>query len=244
MSGLSHRLRAVLSADTGLTVLLVSLSVVLFVVYPFLHLGGLGQLAVTVGTTAILIAGSFSLSQKHLRMAAWGVALVALAAHWARYVMPHAAADAVANASTIAFLVLICYGTLARVMRPSGRVTGHHVQGAIAVYLMLGLIWGYAYAFVELRQPGSFNLPDTGVAEESDRSGVAIRDLVYFSFVTLTTLGYGDVTPKSQSARTLATLEALIGQLYLVTLIASLVSLRAAGGRNGAAEPDGRDRGC
>ena len=116
---------------------------------------------------------------------------------------------------------------LARLLRGS-RVTSHHIQGAVAVYLMLGLIWGFVYSLVELRQPGSFNLPEAAVGETPANPGENIQELLYFSFVTLTTLGYGDVSPVGSSARTLAILEALVGQLYLVILIARLVSLRVA----------------
>jgi hypothetical protein len=112
-------------------------------------------------------------------------------------------------------------------VRP-GRVTVQHVQGAIAAYLMLGLIWGFAYSLVELNRPGAFYLPERAAAEAPEESDDPMRELVYFSFVTLTTLGYGDVTPRSVSARNLAILEALVGQLFLVTLIARLVSQRAS----------------
>lgn len=222
-----HRLRAVLSADTGLTVLLVSLSLVLFVIYPFVPLSTLGRLLVDLGLTAVLISGCFSLAdRRHLRILVVGFAIVALVMHWLRHVAAHQALLVTAYGSTILFLGLAAAGTLARVLR-AGRVTSHHIQGAVAVYLMVGLIWGFAYSLIELREPGSFNLPAT-VADTPRDPGENMRDLVYFSFVTLTTLGYGDVTPKSPSARNLAILEALVGQLYLVILIARLVSVRAA----------------
>lgn len=228
MSDLTHRrLRALFSTDASLTVLLVSLSLVLFVIYPFVPLSTLGRLLVDLGLTAIVISGSFSLADRpHLRMLVVGLAIIALVTHWLRHVAAHEALLTAAYSSTILFLGLAASGTLSRVLR-QGRVTSHRIQGAIAVYLMLGLIWGFAYSLVELHHPGSFNLPGTAIdaARESDEN---MRDLVYFSFVTLTTLGYGDIAPKSPHARTLATLEALVGQLYLVILIARLVSLWAA----------------
>ncbi len=220
-----HRLRAVLSADAGLTVLLVSLTVVLFVIYPFVPLSTAGRLLVTVGLTAILISGSFSLGARSpLRLAVIGLAAVAFALHWLQHAAPGDALLASAYASTILFLALTAAGVLARVLR-AGPATTHRIQGAVAVYLMMGLIWGFAYGLLEIRHPGSFNLPGTAV--EHREADTIMPDLSYFSFVTLTTLGYGDVTPKSASARTLATVEALVGQLYLVILIARLVSLRA-----------------
>ncbi len=228
MSNQPHRrLRAVLSADVGLTVLLVSLCVVLFVIYPFVPLAATGRLVVTLGLTAILISGSFSLGDRpRLRIAVVGLAALALALHWLHNLIPREELLAGAYLSTILFLSLASAGVLARVLR-AGPVTTQRIQGAVAAYLMMGLIWAFAYSLIELREPGSFNLPGAPAEGYSD-SGGSMRDLAYFSFVTLTTLGYGDVTPKSSSARTLATLEALVGQLYLVILIARLVSLQAA----------------
>lgn len=226
----------IFSTDAGMTVLLVSLFVVVFVIYPYVPLSGFGRLVVNFGLTVVLVAGSFSLSDRRWRIGVYLVAAAALAGNWLQQLVSHDAVLYLAYASTLAFLALVAGGVLARVLRP-GRVTHHHIQGAVAVYLMLGLIWGFAYSLVELSRPGSFRLPEPAAAGASQHPGDPVRDLVYFSFVTLTTLGYGDVTPKSPSARNLATLEALIGQLYLVTLIARLVSQRAGDGQDGGAPP-------
>ncbi len=237
MSNLPHdRLRAVLSADVGLTVLLVSLTVVLFVIYPFVPLSTTGRLLVTVGLTAVLISGSFSLGgRSSLRLTVIGLAVVAFTLHWLQHAVPGDALLALSYGSTILFLVLTAAGVLARVLR-AGPVNTHRIQGAVAVYLMMGLLWGFAYGLVEIRHPGSFSLPESPAAAPQG-ADLLMSDLSYFSFVTLTTLGYGDLTPKTSSARTLATLEALVGQLYLVILIAWLVSLRAAGGQGGTRPP-------
>jgi len=96
-------------------------------------------------------------------------------------------------------------------------VTAQRVQGAVAAYLLLGLAWAAAYAFVAALAPGAF----ATARPESTHS----RSYLYFSFVTLTTLGYGDITPVHHAARSLAMLEALTGQLYPAILIARLVTL-------------------
>jgi voltage-gated potassium channel Kch len=85
------------------------------------------------------------------------------------------------------------------------------------VYLLLGLTWAVAYELVALRQPGAF----AGTSTEVDAS----QRWLYYSFVTLTTVGYGDVTPVHPIARSLAVLKALTGQLYPAILLAHLVSL-------------------
>ncbi len=96
-------------------------------------------------------------------------------------------------------------------------ITWDRIQGAVCAYLLIGVAWGVLYGWVGLRDPQAFS----GAIEVDAQSG---EPMVYFSFVTLTTLGYGDITPVSQTARTLAWLEAAFGQIYLVVLVAHLVS--------------------
>jgi Ion channel len=113
--------------------------------------------------------------------------------------------------------------TIARVVFGGGRVSFHRVQGAVLLYLNFALLFFTIYRLMEVLLPGSFrNLPHTG---SEYGSGAA---LLYFSFTTLTTLGYGDITPIHPLARSLANLEAVIGQLYPATLLARLVSLEIA----------------
>src|SRR5262249_31801242 len=92
------------------------------------------------------------------------------------------------------------------------------VQGSVAVYLLLGLFWAVSYQLVELLQPGSFSIG-------ARKSGIDLQQLGYFSFTTLTTLGLGDILPVSPLARSLVALEALVGQLFPVILIARLVTM-------------------
>jgi voltage-gated potassium channel Kch len=115
---------------------------------------------------------------------------------------------------------------LYRVLR-KGPITSHRVQGAVAVYLMLGLIWAMAYSLVFILDPSSFDLRSS-VEGVDDLLGIHTRGmsrLIYFSFVTMTTLGYGDITPQSKLAQDLAILQALIGQIYLVVIIGRLVAV-------------------
>jgi hypothetical protein len=116
---------------------------------------------------------------------------------------------------TLAAVAAIALVLLSQIFRP-GRVTHLRIQGAIAVYLLFGVFWAHAYHIAAMLVPGSF----AGAAELTNVSGWA-----YYSFVTLTTVGYGDITPVSQVARTLSVAEALCGQLYLAVLIARLVAM-------------------
>jgi len=97
-------------------------------------------------------------------------------------------------------------------------ISANRIIGAICVYLMLGVIWSIAYSIVEFAQPGSF----AGLAEAAQTAWE--HDWVYFSFVTITTLGYGDVLPVSTTARSMALAEAVVGQFYIAVLVAGLVS--------------------
>jgi len=99
------------------------------------------------------------------------------------------------------------------------------IAGAACAYTLLAVVWAGMYAFLEVIHPGSFNIPDVW------RSG-SVRDvapaLAYFSFVTLTTVGYGDITPVWPGAAGLAVTEAVVGQLYLAITIARLVGVHAS----------------
>lgn len=112
------------------------------------------------------------------------------------------------------------------------------ILGSVCGYLFLGLAWAVAYGMVETSHPGSFTFaPGLRTAE----SGADPQVLVYYSFVTLTTVGYGDVTPVSPAARTLAWIQALTGQFYLAVIVAGLVSVLAANGNSRRKQVPGDD---
>jgi len=101
------------------------------------------------------------------------------------------------------------------------------ISGALSGYLLMGLLWGFAYQALEIAWPGSFDLGDGGltVARGESYATQHWSVLFYFSYVTLTTTGYGDVTPLSNPAGQLAITEAVVGQFYMVVLVARLVGL-------------------
>ena len=95
------------------------------------------------------------------------------------------------------------------------------IYASIVVYLLLGLMWSFIFKVVESLQPGSFSVPHQMLGEG--------RSLFsYYSFVTITTLGYGDITPIKGAARAFSELEAVVGQIYLVVLVARLVGINIA----------------
>lgn len=100
----------------------------------------------------------------------------------------------------------------------STEISANRLVGAVCVYLMLGLIWALMYSLLYSLNPEAWTVPETGSGAPS------LAYWLYYSFVTLTTLGYGDILPISATARTLAYAEALFGQLYVAILVAGLVS--------------------
>lgn len=101
----------------------------------------------------------------------------------------------------------------------TGTIDGNKILGAICLYILLGLIWAVLYTLVQLSFPDSFVNISNGRAWYN-----LFPDFIYFSFVTITTLGFGDVSPLLPIPRFLVYLEAIIGQFYLTILVASLVS--------------------
>jgi uncharacterized membrane protein len=115
------------------------------------------------------------------------------------------------------FLLLATFNAF-RQIAVGNDISPNRIVGAVCVYLLLGVIWSISYNVLEYMQPGSFKGLTELVSPASD------LDWIYFSFVTITTLGYGDITPLTQAARSLAVAEAIVGQFYIAVLVAGLVS--------------------
>ena len=116
---------------------------------------------------------------------------------------------------------------LRQVLRAS-RVSNDTLSGAISCYLLLGVFFGFLYAAIGLAYPGSFMVDGRKLTPQINHFFYQheIGKLIYFSIVTLATVGYGDITPLSPPARSLAMLESVTGQFYVAILIARLVSIR------------------
>ena len=120
--------------------------------------------------------------------------------------------------------ILFVLGTLGcfKIAFSPGPVDRERLAAALGFYLLLGLIFAFLFTVITELRPGSFHFATARPPEFAARP---LADMVYFSFVTLATLGYGDIVPLSSSAKGLAILEAILGQIYLVVLVARLVSL-------------------
>jgi hypothetical protein len=140
------------------------------------------------------------------------------------------------HSALLMVVVLVCWAcflaladwVILRQVLTANRVTNDTISGAICGYLLLGLIFAFVYALVELAYPGSFLVDGKVSHPELHRLFYQheIGSLIYYSYVTMATLGYGDIAPLSAPARMIAVLEAISGQFYVAILIARLVSIR------------------
>ena len=206
--------------DRGLSILLAVLFFLVFVLPPLGLVAERARIAGDVVFSLVLLSGAAAVSDRRLALGAVSaVAVVALLVRWASWIRPSAVGPEWRLGTDLVFLALLTFIVLARVFS-GGPVTIHRIQGAVAAYLLLGCSWAVAYELLALGRPGAF----LGASAEAAIPGQH-QVWVYFSFVTLTTVGYGDVTPVHPIARSLAVLEALLGQLYPAILLARLVSL-------------------
>jgi hypothetical protein len=194
--------------------------VLIFIGTPLVGMGLLPQQAVPVMfglfVVAILVVTSRS------QVAAGLVVIAVLLSPFGAFVReehPSVLTEMLSAGGRLLALTALSWVTAQAVFGP-GRVTSHRIQGAVVLYLNFGLFFFVLYRLLDTLTAHSFaGLPQGGIEHGS---GAA---LLYFSFATLTTTGYGDVTPLHPLARNLANLEAIIGQLYPATLLARLVSL-------------------
>ena len=219
---LSPLARAYRSAigDLSLTALTTLLIVFVFVLAPLAELRVVNRHALEIAFAAILLSGiAARRHQSLLERLFIGAALLAIALRILNLVLPDVSIRMIDAFALIAAFGLLGAVTLARTLRP-GEITLHRLQGAIAAYMLVGLMFAQAFRLVAIGNPGAFLV----AGAPADYDAVVPR-LTYFSFVTLTTLGYGDITPAHPYSRSLVMLESLFGVLYPAILIARLVSL-------------------
>jgi len=104
----------------------------------------------------------------------------------------------------------------------SDEITGNNIMGSICIFLLLGFIWAIFYLLIIEVTPTSFSGIELTTWKQN------LPDVIYFSFVTLTTLGYGDVLPTSPLARFLVYMEAIVGVFYMAIVVSSLVSAKGS----------------
>jgi Ion channel len=121
--------------------------------------------------------------------------------------------------AALSVMVAICASRILRVVFQAEQITLDSIFGSIVAYQLIGLFFSGIYTTLVLAEPNSFH----GSGISSTLPGVLETDMVYYSFVTLATLGYGDIVPASSLARSIAVTEALVGQFYVAVVVAVLI---------------------
>ena len=175
--------------------------------------------------TLVMIFGLFAVSRRRARL--WiGLALLlpGVVTEWSFVYRNVDALEGLIASLQLVFLVFVTAMILLELLGEP-EVSIDTILGGVCVYLLIGTVFAVLYMAMEGIAPGSFELGGTPVAELATRRGDTARmgELVYFSFVTLTTLGYGDVVPVGYMARSLALFEAVAGSLFIAIFIAGLV---------------------
>ena len=209
------------SEERSLTTLLVLLAINMFVLEPVIREGAKIAFLRWVFSSLLLLAGLLTMTRhKTLKIVFAIFVTLTMMVHWTRIAL-----DTRALMGLDAFLLLLSMLALMVIVlaqvNQKGPVTGHRVRGAVAGYLLLGMSCAYAYSLIDTLIPGSFQMSAADLQSSQTRSDA----FNYFSIVTLTTLGYGDITAIHPVARSVVMMEALLGQLYPAILIARLVTL-------------------
>lgn len=203
------------------TVQLLIALLVLLISAPFVEELEGGHLILSVLLSLVLLAAVFAVADRKRTFAiALVLAVPAITTRWINHFRPDLVHPAVFLVCALLLLAFVIGHLLHFILR-APVVTVEVLCASIAAYLMLGLMWTVAYWLVDQLTPGgafSFNT-SRGAQSMNGFTGF------YFSFITLSTVGYGDITPVSRAARWLAAMESMTGLLYVAVLIARLVSL-------------------
>jgi hypothetical protein len=210
---------------------LLSALVVFLVLQPFLEPGSWGARLDDLAFSLVLLAG-LATAAGHPRQLRWGAALLipALVARWVAHLSGAEWLAVLRLVLSLLFLVYAAFLVLVDLARER-EVSLDTISGGICVYLLLGVGWALGYAVVEVVAPGSFAMGGEALPPPSfalDDGGAWLWSFIYLSFVTLTTLGYGDLTPLTRVTQMLTSAEAIFGQLFIAVFIARLVGLYAA----------------
>lgn len=167
------------------------------------------------------------------------LALAAIAERLSMFFSSNHQLSVFGSISWLLFFAFITWNELRAVLRQR-EVTSETISMSISVYLLLGLTWGFLYSLIYQLQPHAFSFPGTDVLTAglpTEKKESVFPVLIYFSLTTLTTIGYGDITPVTMKARYAAIAEGIIGQFYLAILVARLVGMQMSQTAGRHAEP-------
>ncbi len=184
------------------------------------------RVVVDISLFSVFIFGVWSLVQsKAAFIAGWILAGLTVSLTIGAQVTDVLLLQYLALTAVLIFFLLTCLITVYDVLF-GGVIDINRLVGAACIYLLSGALWGIVYLLLSVVSPASF----VGITGETWSE--QLNEFIYHSFVTLTTLGYGDITPTAPVARTLSYLEAVLGQMYLTVLVAALVGIHIANRRS------------
>jgi Ion channel len=193
----------------------------MLVTSPYLERPGWPMVLFRLLGAAIFLSAIYAVATQRRN---WIIALVLAGPAAALHVMVVFRSDPWLVAPTAVFTVLFLAFTIVSLLRPviaARRVTTDTIYGAVSVYLLMALAWGTAYFLLATLQPGAISMD----AARHPHHAIDWSDCVFYSYVTLTSLGYGDMVPVTAQARSLSILEAVSGIMYVAVLIARLVGV-------------------
>lgn len=208
-----------LNARRFSTIELLTALFALFVTLPFVETLRAGTLIESILVSLVLISAIVAISAKRsILVIAMVLAFPALLGRWIHEFRPDLMPPELFLIGGILFVLFVIVNLL-RFVLTAGSVNTEVLCASISAYLLLGLLWTFAYWLVSELVPNAFSFSG------ADTSLKGFNGL-YFSFITMSTVGYGDITPVAKVARMLAAMEAITGLLYVAVLIARLVSLQ------------------
>jgi voltage-gated potassium channel len=194
----------------------------LVVLVPILNRFTAARVFLEIFLTAIIISMLYVISNKKgFVIAGVLLAVVMLVSFWLEYFTQNQWIAAIGMVTGVLFVGFVISSILGSMLKSEG-VDREIIYKAILLYLLAALMWAFLYTFLELVDPASFNI-------DLDQSKGYLLVFQYYSFVTITTLGYGDITPVTEVAKAFSVLEAVCGQLYLVVVVAWLVGMHVSG---------------
>jgi hypothetical protein len=147
--------------------------------------------------------------------------LIVIGGNFIGYFIPDQEADLLAAGLSLAFLMWVIFMLFFHIFSKH-IINLNTIVGAVCLFIIIGIAFGFIYLLIDYFVPNSFHL---GIPNNYRGSDAFLDRFFYYSFTTMTTLGYGDITPLSHPARYFSACEALVGQLYLTILLARLVGL-------------------
>lgn len=186
--------------------------ILLLLALPLADPGTPGTMLPTVAFTLVVLSSLHAMQHdRSIFTLALIIGLPAIAARWIIREFIFVSPEVYTSLFSVLFFALLCLFLLKAVLG-TDRITRDTISGAIGIYLTMGITWAFSYQLVDTLIPGALS------AEPAEMA------YLYFSFVTLTTLGYGDITPLIPATELMAIFEAVAGQVYIAVLIARLVS--------------------